>query len=389
MKLLLVDDNEKRTVEITKLLTDVVGLTDAEIFAVDNTQKAKDLLRLHHFDFLILDVVLPKRDETPHARFGLSLLNDIKKRPTLSKPSKIVGITAHFEDIEFFRHSFEQHCEVVIEASSRNVNWKKRIVDAIKFEFTKNISKSTSDKSITCITVHGIRTRGTWQEDLNKIINTASNTVSFESYKFGYFTILSFMVPFLRNLRVKYFFEELKGLKLEGRDVYIFSHSFGTYIVVKALEKIIKNKIEFNLKLLVLSGSVLPSNYSFKKILDNFESTVVNDCGCNDRILLLSEALVPNTGMAGRVGFHGLNNDRFVNRFFKGGHSHYFDKSDYFMEKYWLPLFSIPTSLNAIDERTDRMFVSGIGEKLISLLGKTKELIYLTLISLLIFKFFA
>jgi len=127
---------------------------------------------------------------------------------------------------------------------------------------------------------------------------------------------------------------------------------------------------------------------TFKKILDNFESTVVNDCGCNDRILLLSEALVPNTGMAGRVGFHGLNNDRFVNRFFKGGHSHYFDKSDSFMEKHWLPLFSTPSSLNAIDERTDRILVSGIGEKLISLLGETKEVIYLTLIFLLIFKCF-
>lgn len=72
-----------------------------------------------------------------------------------------------------------------------------------------------------------------------------------------------------------------------------------------------------NIKMLVLSGSVLPSNYDFHKIMTLTDMKLINDCGCDDRILLLSEGLVPNTGMAGRVGFYGLNNARFVNRFLK------------------------------------------------------------------------
>lgn len=389
MKVLLVDDNKKRSGEIYSLLTGVIGLSKAEVFFVENTQNAKNLLRIHHFDFLILDVVLPKRDEKPSAQYGLSLLNDIKKRPALRKPSKIVGITAHFEDIEIFRKSFEEHCEVIIEASNRNKEWKKRILEAIKFEFTKNLSKNTSDKKITCITVHGIRTRGAWQEDLHKIINSTTDSVSFESYKYGYFTIFSFMVPFFRNLRIRHFYKELRQLNTSDRDIYIFSHSFGTYIVVRALEKLIKNRKRINLKLLVLSGSVLPSSYSFKNILDNYDTTVVNDCGCNDRILLLSEVFVPNTGMAGRIGFYGLNNERFVNRFFKGGHSHYFNNDLSFMEKHWVPLFSFPKNINVIDERVDRILVSGIGEKAISLFGKSKEIIYLLLIIFILFKIFS
>jgi hypothetical protein len=63
---------------------------------------------------------LPKRDESPRAQYGLTLLNDIKSRPTLLKPGKIVGITAHFDDIELFRKQFDEHCEVLIEASVRN-----------------------------------------------------------------------------------------------------------------------------------------------------------------------------------------------------------------------------------------------------------------------------
>ena len=105
---------------------------------------------------------------------------------------------------------------------------------------------------------------------------------------------------------------------------------------------------------------------------------LINDCGCDDRILLLSEGLVPNTGMAGRVGFYGINNARFVNRFFKGGHSHYFDEGSGFMEKYWLPLFYGDYNIEVIDQRCDSIVTSGIIEKFTSGLGKVKGIIYLT-----------
>ncbi|HBL5324591.1 TPA: response regulator, partial [Enterobacter hormaechei] len=156
MKILIVDDNKTRKNEIKELLMYNIGLSENDIFLAENTQTAKALLRNICFDFLILDVVLPKRVESPRAQFGLNLLNEIKNRPAIKKPGKIVGITAHFEDIEVFRRQFDQHCEVLIEASTRNKGWKGILLKAIEFESTRRVSNYTNENKILCITVHGI-----------------------------------------------------------------------------------------------------------------------------------------------------------------------------------------------------------------------------------------
>lgn len=388
MKILLVDDNCKRCKEIETLLQNDLGICELDMHTVHNTQDAKTQMRNICYDFLILDVVLPKRDETPCATFGLNLLNDIKKIPKIKKPGKIVGITAQFEDIENFRTEFDSHCEVVIEASNRSKNWKNKILKAIKFEYSKQISKCASDKNICCLSVHGIRTRGEWQQKLKKIVESNTDNVSFESYKYGYFTIISFMIPFMRQFKVNDFYKKLKNLNNQDKELFIFCHSFGSYIVVNAISRLLKHNIKINIKMLVLSGSVLPSNYDFTKIVTLTDMKVINDCGCDDNVLLLSEGFVPNTGMAGRVGFYGLNNDRFINRFFNGGHSHYFSENGAFMEKYWLPLFGCNSNIEVIDQRNDRIIISGFVEKILSIFGIIKETVYVFIIIYIFYYFF-
>lgn len=391
MKVLIVDDNIPRQLEIKNLLTINFGLSDNEIYCAKNTQTAKGYLRNVCFDFLILDVVLPKRDESPRAKFGLQLLNDIKNRPAIKKPGKIVGITAHFDDIELFRRQFDEHCEVLIEASIRNKAWKGSLLKAVEFESTRKVSNYTSGKDIICITVHGIRTYGAWQERLKKVVESKVDTVEFQSYKYGYFTVISFFIPFLRTFKLKHFARQLKDIRdrsPENKEMMFFSHSFGTYIVVKAINDfLLKKNEEVNVSLIVLSGTVLPSTFDFKLILDKTNARIVNDCGSDDSILFMSQALVPNTGMAGRVGFYGLNNNRFVNRFFRGGHSHYFE-SDNFMEKHWLPLIGNPYSIEFVDNRKKESMTNVVIEKSISLIGKVKEIVYVTGLVSLAYVFF-
>jgi CheY-like chemotaxis protein len=379
MKVLVVDDNITRCGEIKDLLQSSSGIDEKDIYTRHNTQSAKKIMRVIRFDFMILDVVLPKRSESPSAKFGLALLSDIKNRPNILKPNKIVGITAHADDIASFREQFENHCEIVIEASHRNKTWKSKITDSIKFETIKSISKNTSINNITCLSVHGIRTFGKWQQDLKKTVESHVSSVNFENYKYGYFTVISFFIPFLRNLQVRRFKASLHEIiKRENNDeIMIFCHSFGTYVVVNAIDSLIKNGVDCRkISKLVLAGSVLRSNYDFVNILKNTNIKIINDCGYDDNILLLSEGFVPNTGMAGRVGFYGLNNQRFSNRFFSGGHSHYFDKKDKFIEKYWLPLFSGELDLDIVDTRNFVSFKSRLIERAFHTIGKVKELAY-------------
>jgi WD40 repeat protein len=69
---------------------------------------------------------------------------------------------------------------------------------------------------------------------------------------------------------------------------------------------------------------------------------LVNDCAIKDNVLLASQLFVLFTGMAGRVGFSGMEGDSFSNRYFNFGHSGYFQESKTdvldFMSVYWLPL---------------------------------------------------
>ena len=350
MKFIIVDDNKKRALQIRDVIASEVNFSSCDIF--ENTTSARAAMRRTTYDFLILDVVLPKLDETPSSKNGLDLLRIITTNTKLSKPRKIIGITAHIDDISDFRDEFQKCCFSIIEASNSNRLWKKLIIDAVKYDLSSSISKIKNEKNIICVSVHGIRTNGDWQQSLDKLIDDHIGNVDNHIFKYGYFNAILFFLPFCRRHVINKFVRDLSDLVNlhPEKEIYLFAHSFGTYIAVKGIEKTIKNMDEIKLNKLVLSGSVLKSSHNFQSILTKTKVTIINDCGDNDNVLLLSEALVPNTGMAGRVGFYGLNNERFVNRYFKGGHSHYFE-NEKFMEKYWLPIFSDSTDLKIVDER--------------------------------------
>jgi hypothetical protein len=60
------------------------------------------------------------------------------------------------------------------------------------------------------VSVHGVRTFGNWQERLEKLIaddvrHRPLDQVRVVNYKFGYFSVLAFLVPVLRWLVVRRF----------------------------------------------------------------------------------------------------------------------------------------------------------------------------------------
>ncbi|MNL22981.1 hypothetical protein D3C87_1443470 [compost metagenome] len=195
--------------------------------------------------------------------------------------------------------------------------------------------------------------------------------VEFKSYKYGYFTVFSFLIPYFQRKQVSKLTFHLKQLFLEceQKKLVIFCHSFGTYLVAHALKQLSKEKVYPQIDKLVLSGSVLKADFdwAFAKKFPGMK--VVNDCGTNDYVLWLSEAFIPKTGMAGKTGFYGFHSDAFINRFFKGGHDLYF-KGDKFMEDNWLPLISGEEEIIAYDERGESNLLHMIAEKTFSCIGK-------------------
>jgi WD40 repeat protein len=208
------------------------------------------------------------------------------------------------------------------------------------------------------ITVHGIRTFGGWQERLETLLANEFRDAELRvlNYKFGYFSVLAFLVPPLRWLVVrrfrKFLLYEAQGTPWDRIDVV--GHSFGTHIIAWALYGI-KESSRPRVNTILLAGSVLKSAFPWNTLLNRGVTRVVNDCGVRDSVLMLSQFVVLFTGMAGRLGFHGGVGRQFRNRWFNFDHSGYFltrgQPDDAFMRRYWLPLLLSDHEPELVDVR--------------------------------------
>ncbi|MET0382142.1 MAG: hypothetical protein ABW032_01840, partial [Burkholderiaceae bacterium] len=193
------------------------------------------------------------------------------------------------------------------------------------------------------ITVHGIRTFGQWQERLGALARGGDGRLGVEHFKYGYFSVLAFALPPLRWLAVRSFRRSLvaAAARYPGHELLIVGHSNGTYLIGQALRQA-KDELRGRVGTVILAGSVLRSDFDWERVIAELGiERVVNDCGTEDAILVLSQLGVLFTGMAGRLGFHGMTGSRLHNRYFPGGHSHYFERDgradDAFMARYWVP----------------------------------------------------
>jgi tetratricopeptide (TPR) repeat protein len=241
------------------------------------------------------------------------------------------------------------------------------------------------------ISIHGIRTFGQWQNRLATLVKAREKNASVVKYKFRYFSAPAFMFPPLRWLEMHRFRRDLLSRVESGNwdRIDIVAHSFGTYIAGWGLHGIPPEKRP-SLHTIIFAGSVLKPGFPWRDLIGKSVGRLVNDCANTDRILILNQVTVLGTsiGMAGRVGFVGMNDDRFMNRHFDFGHSGYFAKGktynddDEFMRRYWVPLLtSADSEPEEVDER-EATFWQGIMTFLLNNTEPFKLLLYLVIISL-------
>lgn len=192
------------------------------------------------------------------------------------------------------------------------------------------------------ITVHGIRTFGHWQLRLERLLRARDPEVEVRHLDYGWFSSLAYILPFTRWLAVRRV-RRLIAFELSearGARVDIVAHSFGTYLVGKALVSLAKSAAAFRVHTVILCGSVLSPWFDWSPLRRSPNSHVgriVNDCGVNDLVLILG-MLVPFSGMAGRIGFRGVQGRFLRNRYFALGHSGFFEtkgEPNDFMERNW------------------------------------------------------
>lgn len=209
------------------------------------------------------------------------------------------------------------------------------------------------------VTIHGIRTFASWQRRIEKLVKQSEPDVTVHHYRYGYLSIAVLLIPLLRMLAVRRFrtwlLHDVQSQSWARID--IVAHSFGTYLLARAMLSLSPEQRP-RLDTVIFASSVLKSNFPWHKLIPSSISRLVNDCGVRDRVLILSQWFVPFSGMAGRIGFIGIESETLINRYFPYGHSDYF--VDEHIICYWLPVLTSANSVEAKDCCPKPGFISGV-----------------------------
>jgi hypothetical protein len=150
------------------------------------------------------------------------------------------------------------------------------------------------------ISLHGIRTRGKWQKDLSPLL-TEQGWIYYP-LDYGWYSVLFFIPSVFRGKRIEWFRRGYQEIRSRYPDVVpsIVAHSFGSWIVCKAIEKYEHLKFDK----IILTGSIVSSEFDWSNVRERNQVTAVrNDVGKRDFWARFSRFFAWGTGCSGYSGF--------------------------------------------------------------------------------------
>lgn len=385
MKVLVVDDSDSRIALIKSHLSEIPNAKYLQVSYCDSADKARMELT-DTYDLLVLDILIPKKSgAVAQAKHSIDLLEDIcDPGKRYIRPKLIIGLTADIEGLSTYKEKFERHACVVLSGSPNKLDWLEQLQSQIESIQGTNQKIAQGHKDISLFTVHGIRTYGQWQSHLAKDVEGYSRYFESIEIKYEFLDIFSFLLPFRRKTVIEKAAKRLLAhiQKYPDRDIHIIAHSFGSLIVTEALKNF---SSKGRLKSVIFCGSPLPHDENIDHIVEVADFTL-NECGTHDFVLAVCRLFVPGLGDAGRIGFERENTDRFINRYFRGGHSLYFkeyDRGVKFYERFWFSHIVGGQKPERLDARTNYLG-QDISEIIIICLAFKKPLVSLLLVCTLL-----
>lgn len=323
LKIACIDDDTRRLDMIRHSITSLSLKNGDIIFHHAASSNAAELLmRENKYDVLILDICLPKRDgEPPSLDNGLALLRKItpthpqQTSTALNLPHRVIGITAYNDLATIARDDFEAYLIALITTEFNTLDWLYKIQNAAKISYHLHYTPPPFSRVI--VTIHGIRTIGSWQAELDTQLKEHSSVTSTYNFKYGYLDAIKLIVS--KNTReqlIQSVAERLLSITEEHDElITVVSHSFGTYIAAHAIAR-----ANVKVEKLILCSSMLHSKFPIHK-MKHMIGKVINNCGTYDGALCASQIFVRWAGMAGRTGFYGDESSFLQNNFFNTGHN--------------------------------------------------------------------
>ncbi len=125
MKVLIVDDNISKAGKLIALLVEA-GINREDVHVVVSAMAARDRLRNERFTLMVLDLLLPLREEdAPAISTAIGLLEEIAERDAYHKPLHIVGFTAYPEAESEALQKFKRRLWTIVNYDETTNDWEE------------------------------------------------------------------------------------------------------------------------------------------------------------------------------------------------------------------------------------------------------------------------
>jgi nucleoside phosphorylase/CheY-like chemotaxis protein len=135
MLILIVEDNREKLQEVVSLVVGGCGVSRDDIHVAQSGIAARSSLSHHRFDLLILDILLPLRDEDMDApaRTALDLITDIHTGKIAHAPRRIIGLTGHDTLPKDVLASFREYAWLIVKYDVGDKSWHAPVRNSIAF----------------------------------------------------------------------------------------------------------------------------------------------------------------------------------------------------------------------------------------------------------------
>jgi hypothetical protein len=229
------------------------------------------------------------------------------------------------------------HSDTTVKANNRKDKFKLALKVTVDTAPDQSLFRSDlrRDNNVTDVVfvIHGIRDLGYWTQRIARRTQALANSLNVnrkiktETSTYGYFPMLSFLIPGARQQKVEWFMDRYTESKARypNAKFHYLGHSHGTYLLAKALKEYASVKFDN----VVFAGSVVKKDYEWDKFIPKRIKNVQNFVASEDWVV----AIFPNAfqklnwqdlGSAGYDGFNLTKNIKSLyqpKQFVSGGHS--------------------------------------------------------------------
>ena len=135
IKILILDDSDRKVENVKKVLIDGCGLNENNIVIAKSVSGGRKAVSEQYFDLVLLDLVLPNFDnEDPQEEGGLSFIRTIIATDARIKmPTQIIGLTEKEDAYEKEKDEFQSLLFSVIQCKQDNSDWIDKLIKAVNY----------------------------------------------------------------------------------------------------------------------------------------------------------------------------------------------------------------------------------------------------------------